>query len=433
MTSEPISSVLPLLKILPVREEAPEPIPVTVLSGFLGAGKTTLMNHILNNRQGLRVALVVNDMSEINIDAQLVKGGKATLNRSEEKLINLSNGCICCTLREDLLVEVGRLALEGKFEYLLIESTGISEPLPVAQTFLFEDENGRSLSNVAYLDTMVTVVDGCNFAHDFDSVDELRDLSKLGASEDDDRDVAQLLVNQIEFANVIIVNKVDLLSNEQLGRLRAMVGSLNPQARLIETSYSNVDVRQILNTGLFTEEWAQTLPDWLENAGTGWDVDSEKYGFESFVFESRRPFHPARFDQFINNGGFKGTIRSKGQVWLATRMKLAGLWQHAGRAGSLECIGVWWSAIPQEEWPEDEDFHREILQISEPLYGDRRQELVVIGHELDESSFRERIDKCLLTDEEFEAGPEVWADYEDPFPQWSIEEHDHDHDHDHRH
>ena len=268
MNAEPKPDISPLLQILPVPSESPEAIPVTVLSGFLGAGKTTLMNHILNNREGLRVALVVNDMSEINIDSQLVTGGEATLNRSEEKLINLSNGCICCTLREDLLTEVGRLALEGEFEYLLIESTGISEPMPVAQTFLFEDEQGRSLSNVACLDTMVTVVDACHFLDDFQSVDEIRDRSSESVSDEDDRDVAQLLVNQIEFSNVIIVNKVDLLTESQIGMLRGMIGSLNPQARLLESSYSKVDLKEILNTGLFTEEWAETLPNWRRATNT---------------------------------------------------------------------------------------------------------------------------------------------------------------------
>jgi G3E family GTPase len=370
------------------------------------------------------------------LPARFCRGGEATLNRAEEKLINLSNGCICCTLREDLLSEVGRLALEGKFEYLLIESTGISEPMPVAQTFLFEDELGRSLSNVAYLDTMVTVVDAFNFLQDFQSVDELRDRSFDGVDEEDNRDVAQLLVNQIEFANVIILNKVDLLTPEQVGTMRGMIGSLNPQARLIETTHSKVAIGDILDTGMFTEEWAQTLPDWLESAGDGWgaDADAEKYGFESFVYESRRPFHPARFDSFLNEKGFEGAIRSKGHVWLATRMEFSGLWQHAGRIGSLECVGVWWSAVPKEEWTYDDDFHSEIMQISEAPYGDRRQELVVIGHELNEAEFRERLNQCLLTDEEFAAGPDAWANYEDPFPEWSYEDgHDHDHDHDHPH
>lgn len=393
-------------------------LPVTVLSGFLGAGKTTVLNHILSNREGKRVAVIVNDMSEVNIDAQLVANGKANLSRTEERLVAMTNGCICCTLRDDLLQEVSRLAREGRFDYLLIESTGISEPLPVAMTFTFEDETGKSLAEVSKLDTMVTVVDAANFFRDFSEAEYLRDRGEsLGP--DDERTVVDLLTDQIEFADVILVSKCDLVDDDVLGRVMGVLRTLNTEARITPITHGQVPLAEVMGTGLFDMEKAQRSPGWLKELMGEHVPETEEYGISSFVYRARRPFHPERFWRAIHRT-WPGVIRSKGFFWLATRMDWIGEWHQAGGACRYGAAGTWWCTAPKRYWPRDPESKARILANMVDPYGDRRQEIVLIGMGMDKAALSAMLDEALLTPEEFAQGPNAWAAYPDPFP--SLEE-----------
>ena len=392
-------------------------LPVTVLSGFLGAGKTTVLSHILNNRENKKVAVIVNDMSEINIDAATVKS-EVSLNRSEEKLIEMSNGCICCTLREDLLEEVNKLAKEGRFDHLVIESTGISEPLPVAETFTFADEQGVSLSDVAKLDTMVTVVDAVNFLKDFQEAKYLKDKGE-SLGEDDERSVADLLVDQVEFADLILISKTDLVNTEDLERLKAILKTLNTDAKVLPIEHGNVDIDKVLNTGLFDFERARQAPGWLKEMRGEHIPETEEYGIGSFCYEARRPFHPDKFHEFLHNTKQYGKlIRSKGFFWLATRPEYAGQWSQAGGIARYGFAGLFWKAVPEKDWPEDEEYLASIKNQWVEPFGDMRQELVFIGQGLDQEKMTQRLDECLLTEEEVLKGREYWETLKDPFPAW---------------
>jgi len=391
-------------------------LPVTVLSGFLGTGKTTLLNHILGNRDNRRVAVIVNDMSEVNIDAALVRN-EVQLNRGQEKLIEMSNGCICCTLREDLLTEVGNLAKEGRFDYLVIESTGIAEPLPIAETFTFRDEHGVSLSDVARLDTLVTVVDAVNFLRNYQEAMSLKEAGEA-LGEEDERNIADLLVDQVEFANVILISKIDLVSIDELANLKAILRSLNPEAGIIPMMMGQVDLTQVLNTGLFDFEKAERAPGWLKELRGEHSPETEEYGIGSFVYSARRPFHPERFYRFLHEGEWdNGTLlRSKGFFWLASRPEHAGNWSQAGGIMRHGLAGRWWASVPKREWPEA--YLADIRAQWEEPYGDCRQELVFIGQNVDAGQVCRELDVCLLTDAELAAGPAVWRGYRDDFPQW---------------
>ena len=392
-------------------------LPVTVFSGFLGAGKTTVLNHILNNRDGLRVAVIVNDMSEINIDAATVKN-EISFNRAEEKLVEMSNGCICCTLREDLLEEIERLAHEGKYDYLVIESTGISEPLPVAETFTFADEDGKSLSEISRLDSMVTVVDALNFLKDYD---EAKFLNEVGESlgEEDERSVADLLVEQVEFADILLMSKTDLVSEQELARLKSILQTLNTEAIQIPIEHGKVPLDKVLNTGRFSFERAQQSPGWLKEMRGEHVPETEEFGISSFSYEARRPFDPQKFYDFIHSKDIAGKlIRSKGFFWLATRPQLAGSWSQAGGMARYGAAGLFWKAVPKEQWPEDPEYLKAIEEQWMEPFGDMRQELVFIGQGLNKNDIIERLDRCLLTDDQLIQGHHVWAEMPDPFPAW---------------
>lgn len=396
--------------------DAARSLPTTVLSGFLGAGKTTLLNHILNNREGLRVAVIVNDMSEINIDAALI-AHEIELDRTEERLVEMTNGCICCTLRDDLLVEVGKLADTGRFDCLIIESTGISEPLPVAATFLFDTGDALSLIGRAHIDSMITVVDAPRLLASFGEIDELAELG-IGRDDEDDRTIAELIVDQIEFADLVLVSKTDLIADDDSERVCALIRSLNPDAQIEVSPFGNVALDRVIGTGRFDPESTGAFPGWARALNDEHVAESEEFGITTFVYRSSWPFHPRRLAEALSEPGWDGVLRSKGFFWLATRPDIQAIWHQAGGAVTLEPSAAWMATIPRELWDVDPDERDDLERRWDPLLGDRMTELVFIGIDMDHDAIAATLDSCVLTNDEIELGFTGWATLPDPLPVW---------------